>query len=334
VANVLCVVELNEGRALPVCLEVLGQARRLSTSLGATLYAVVPLGRAPRYGEDDIIAVLGRHGADKVILVTDEALGDRAAAMRWGSHGPAIVTITEALPPSLVLFGATAGARDVAPRIAARLGAAYLHDAWVELDGGDAGLALWEDTGDGGEARALPLPDGLEFPVVATIPPGRYEIAQGAEDVEVEIVPVGAHATDFDELGWQADPRGRAAVYAPQAHEAARAALSEALGGGDGRNVNEAVRLLISLDGEAPSSPLRADVRVAIGSAAETSAAHYALVGDAGAGATALATAIGRIRDGEDVSHGPNGDASKAPDAAVPSGTKDAAKDAGKDAGR
>lgn len=299
-ANVLCVVELDEGHALPVCLEVLGQGRRLSTALGATLYAVVPLGRAPRYGEDDIIAVLGRHGADKVILVTDESVGDRTAAMRWGTHGPAIVTITEALPPALVLFGATAGARDVAPRVASRLGAAYLHDAWIEL-GGDAGLSLWEDAADGSETRALPLPDGLEFPVVATIPPGRYEVARGAEDVEVEIVPVGARGVDFDELGWQADPRGRAAIYAPESREAARVALAEALGGGDGRHVNEAVRLLISLDGVGPTTPVRADVRVAIGPAAgEASTAHYALVGDAAEGATALAAAIARIRDGEE----------------------------------
>jgi electron transfer flavoprotein alpha subunit len=300
VANVLCVVELHEGRALPVCLEVLGQARRLSTTLGATLYAVVPLGRAPQYGEDDIIAVLGRHGADKVILVTDETLGDRASAMRWGTHGPAIVTITEALPPALVLFGATAGARDVAPRIAARLGAAYLHEAWIELDGSDAGLALWEDAGDGGEARALPLPDGLEFPVVATIPPGRYAVAHGSEDVEVEVVPVGARSADFDELGWQADPRGRAAVYAPEAREAARAELADALGGGDGRLVNEAVRLLIALDGAGPSTPVRADVRVAIGAAAaEAPTAHYALVGDAAEAATALARALRGDADGE-----------------------------------
>jgi hypothetical protein len=298
VANVLCVIEQHAGRALPVSLEVLGQARRLSTALGATLYAVVPLGRAPRYGEDDIIAVLGRHGADKVILVTDETLGDRAAVMRWGTHGPAIVTITEALPPALVLFGATAGARDVAPRIAARLGAAYLHDAWVELEpGSDAGLALWEDLGDGAGPRTLPLPDGLEFPVVATIPPGRYEVARGAEDVEVEIVPVAARAADFDELGWQADPRGRAAVYAPEAREAARAALAEALGGGDGRQVNESVRLLVSLDGARPTTTVRADVRVAIGAQAAEAPAHYALVEDAAEGARALAAAVAGLRD-------------------------------------
>lgn len=322
-ANVLCVVELHEGRALPVCLEVLGQGRRLSTALGATLYAVVPLGRAPRYGEDDIIAVLGRHGADKVILVTDETLGDRGATMRWGTHGPAIVTITEALPPALVLFGSTAGARDVAPRVAARLGAAYLHDAFVDLDGGDAGLALWEAGDDVSEARALPLPDGLEFPVVATIPPGRYDVAHGAEDVEVEIVPVGARAADFDELGWQADPRGRAAVYAPESRESARAALAEALGGGDGRHVNESVRLLIAIEGAAPASPVRADVRVAIGPAAgEAATAHYALVGDAADRAAALAKAIERIRDGEDAPP----PSTKAPD---PVGATPAAKDAG-----
>lgn len=301
-ANVLTVIELHEGRVLPVALEVLGQARRLSTALGATLYAVVPLGRAPRYGEDDIIAVLGRHGADKVVLVTDEALGDRAGAMRWGTHGASILTIAEALPPALVLFGATAGARDVAPRVAARLGAAYLHEGWVELaPSTEAGLALWEQLDEGGP-RALPLPDGLEFPVVATIPPGRYELAQGAEDVEVEIVPASGRGAgaDFEELGWQADPRSRAAVYGPEAREGARAALAEALGAvGDARHPTEAVRVMVSLDGARPATAVRAEVQVAIGPAAAEAAAHYALVGDAAEQAAALAAAVARIRDGE-----------------------------------
>ncbi len=56
-ANILVVVELWQGEPLPVCLEVLGQARRVATELGATLYAIVPAGQAPRYGDNDLISV-------------------------------------------------------------------------------------------------------------------------------------------------------------------------------------------------------------------------------------------------------------------------------------
>src|SRR3954469_24062788 len=158
-ANVLVVIELSEGKAMPVCLEALGQARRLSTHLGATLYAVVPMAQAPSYGEDDLIAQLAQHGADKVVLVTDESLGGASDPMRWGTHGPAIAMVSDMLPPSLLLFGATPGGREMGPRAAARMGAAFLSEAWVEMQ--DAKIQLWE--GSGAEARAIVTDGDLEF---------------------------------------------------------------------------------------------------------------------------------------------------------------------------
>jgi electron transfer flavoprotein alpha subunit len=195
VANLLVVIEVESGHARPVSLETLGQARRLGTMLGATVYTVVPLQSAPAFGDDDLIAVLSRHGADKVMLVTAEALGQTGESMRWGSHGAAIVAASEMLPPSLLLFGATAGAREVAPRAAARLSAAYVPDAWLEV--GAAGLLV--GCGSGEEARAL---DGdLDFPVVATVPLGRYTPARGDEEAEVEMVTPAGRAADFEDMG-------------------------------------------------------------------------------------------------------------------------------------
>ncbi len=123
-ANVLCVIELSMGRALPLSLEVLGQARRLSTELGATLYAVVALPRAPGWSDDDLVATLAAHGADKVVVATDETL-DGNEELRWGTHGAALSAVCDLLSPSLLLFGLTPCAREVAARAAARLGAAF-----------------------------------------------------------------------------------------------------------------------------------------------------------------------------------------------------------------
>src|SRR5712692_7571149 len=149
-ANILVMVELWRDEALPVCLEVLGQARRVATELGATLYAIVPAGQAPRYGDHDLISVLATHGADKVVLVIDGALLSATDTPRWDTHGPALAAATEMMPPALLLFGATAGSHELAARAAARLGAAYLHDAWVETRDGQ--LELWQ--GSGGSAAA------------------------------------------------------------------------------------------------------------------------------------------------------------------------------------
>jgi electron transfer flavoprotein alpha subunit len=278
VANILCVVETEGHLPLPVCLEALGQARRISTRLGATLYAVVPLAEAPRYGEDDLIAVLARHGADKVMLVVDEALGAGADGMRWGTHGAALTQVTEMVSPSLLLFGATPGGREVAARAAARMGAAYLAEAWLEVDG--EALRLWEGSGDA--ARGL---DGdLEFPVVATIPPGRYAEATGDDEAEVEIVSTSGGLADFDPLGLDEAPLGRALVLSGDAPEAieAGAVLARALGG-EARTavgVEPAIAALaISLG--PPLDGVVAEARVALDAAAAATA-HYSVTPEGG----------------------------------------------------
>ncbi len=68
-ANILTYIELEENEASPRSLAALNRGRIIATELGATLYAVLPCAATPSYDDDDIIAVLSRHGADKVILI-------------------------------------------------------------------------------------------------------------------------------------------------------------------------------------------------------------------------------------------------------------------------
>ncbi|MGZ3425144.1 MAG: hypothetical protein ACXVCV_00780, partial [Polyangia bacterium] len=256
-ANVLCVVELLQGRALPVSLEVLGQARRLSTELGATLYAVVALPRAPSWSDDDLVSTLAAHGADKVVIATDETL-DGSEELRWGTHGAALAAVCDLLSPSLLLFGATPTAREVAARAAARIGAAFLHEAWVDAANGE--LVLFE--GAGAEARTL---EGeLEFAVVATVPAGRYAVALGDDEAEVEVVATSGRGPDFDELGWEADTRTPAVVLVDDATRAAGEALASALGGelAEGR---VETRLVISLGPPCPAAGAGVERRVRLG---------------------------------------------------------------------
>lgn len=293
-ANILVVIELDGGRPLPVSLEVLGQGRRLSTRLGATLYAVVPIKQAPRYGEDDVIAVLSRHGADKVVLITDENAG---GALRWGTHGPAIAVAAETLPPSLMLFGATGGAREVAPRSAARMSAAFLANAWVEVR--DDKLQVWEGSG----ADAVGLDGDLEFPVVATVPPGRYPLAHGADEAEVEVMKAPERGSDFDELGWEADPGARPLVLAPDAGEARAAAeaLAKRLGGEvAARPPDGAPPALVLSLGPGAVAEVPAEVRVAVGDGAQAQGAHYQLAGDPAQAARALEQALAAPVDDAD----------------------------------
>lgn len=253
-ANLLCVIELLGGRALPVSLEVLGQGRRLATHLGATLYAVVALPKTPSWSNDDLVAQLAAHGADKVVLATDEALAD-GEELRWGTHGGTLSAVCDQLSPSLLLFGLTPAAREVAARAAARMGAAYLARAWIELDA-EGQLRLGE--GDGAEARAL---DGdLEFAVVATVPAGRYAIAAGDDEAEVEVLATSGKLPDFAELGVVADARPAALVVSDGGAEPWAVELAAALGGvaGAADDVHAgAARLHVSVGPPCPATERR-----------------------------------------------------------------------------
>jgi hypothetical protein len=281
VANVLCVIELLRGRALPVSLEVLGQARRVSTALGATLYAVVALPRAPSWSDDDLVATLAAHGADKVVLATDETL-DGGEELRWGTHGAALAAVCDLLSPSLLLFGATPSAREVAARAAARIGAAFLYDAWLEARDGE--LALFE--GAGAEARAL---EGeLEFAVVATVPAGRYAPALGDDEAEVEVVATSGRGADFDEVGSEADARPRAIVLVDGETRAAGQKLAAALHA-ELSSEPRAARLVITLGPPCPAAGAIVDRRVRLGAGGD---ADYVVAGAPARLAEQLARAL------------------------------------------
>ena len=273
-ANVLCVIELLGGRALPVSLEVLGQGRRVATELGATLYAVVALPKAPSWSEDDLVAQLAAHGADKVLIATDEALAD-GEELRWGTHGAPLAAVCDLLSPSLLLFGLTPAAREVAARAAARMGAAFLSRAWIDVHDGQ--LRLGE--GDGPESRAL---DGdLEFAVVATVPAGRYGYAGGDDEAEVEVVATtSGRAPDFEELGAEVEARPPLVVLSESGAEPWAMELAAALGGvaGAADDVHAgAARLCLSVGPPCPA----AERRVRLGDA--PGEVDYAVAGDAAA---------------------------------------------------
>lgn len=202
-ANLLVMMEFYRGTILSVSLEALGQARRLGTALGMTVYALVPLPSGPARGDGDITAACGLHGADKVVFLTGEALGTEGE-MRFQSFSPVLMQACTQLVPRLFLFGDTPAARDVAPRLAVRLGAAYLaRGAVLERDGQ---LLLCDTEGrhvrlitgdensgdDFGENESVPP---APPPVVMTVPPGRFELAEGIQDADMLLV--SAHERDM-----------------------------------------------------------------------------------------------------------------------------------------
>ncbi len=116
--SILVFVEQREGRVRSVSREALGEATRLAATLGGPVIGVCPAVADPG------LAALGEAGAEKVLLAVHPAFDRYDAA----GYAQAAVAAVAAVRPALVLFGASAMGRDLAPRVAARLGVGLATD--------------------------------------------------------------------------------------------------------------------------------------------------------------------------------------------------------------
>jgi len=125
-ANVLVVLEQRDGTLKRVALESLAAGRALADRLQGEAHAIA-LGPA-----GFTATAAGAHGADRVFLVADDAV----ALYQPGIYAGTIAAHAQSGYAAVVL-GATALGRDLAPRLAARLGCPLAADVTaVEVDGG------------------------------------------------------------------------------------------------------------------------------------------------------------------------------------------------------
>ena len=165
-------------------MHALREARRVGTLAGATVVAAMTC-RDPDRAARDLVPLLGRLGADRVALVHAP---DSSAVSLIDPHCDALTTVCRALAPTLLLFGDTPASRDLAPKLAARLGSAWFPDAALESDGAGE-CFLTRLTHQGTSKRSLAL-DALDRPMVAVLramPAKRPRTALG-DDVEVVLL--------------------------------------------------------------------------------------------------------------------------------------------------
>ncbi len=106
-------IETNEGKIRSVGPELLGKARALADKLEEDVVAVI-IGHDIEKDAERLI----HHGADKVIVVDDEIFKDYTT----DAYTIAMNTLIAPRKPAIVLYGATSNGRDLAPRVAARMG--------------------------------------------------------------------------------------------------------------------------------------------------------------------------------------------------------------------
>jgi electron transfer flavoprotein alpha subunit len=126
--SVLVFVEQRDGQVRSVSREALGEATRLAGALGGEVVGVCA---AP---SDPGLAALGDAGAERVLLAAHPAFARYDA----DGYAAAVAKAAEKEGPQAVLFAASAMGRDLAPRVAARLGVGLASDCTALVATGGA----------------------------------------------------------------------------------------------------------------------------------------------------------------------------------------------------
>jgi electron transfer flavoprotein alpha subunit len=196
VTAILAVCEQRDGALRKVSLEVVTGARRLADALNGTVEALV-LGPGAVSGADQ----LGRFGADTVVTLTNGAFGAYAPE----GFAQAIVGRVRAGAYAAVIFPASATGKDLAPRVAARLGTGLASDVTdLSVEGGAivavrpiyAGKALLKVKLTGQPAVLSLRPNvftAVERPKAGTAQTVAASVAAGRVVVqEIKAAPAGA----------------------------------------------------------------------------------------------------------------------------------------------
>lgn len=182
------VVVEKEGDVLAsVVLEMLGKARQLSDSLGVYVKAVL-LGESTEELRQQLIA----NGADMVYVTDDPRLSDYNTEI----YSKALGDLIEEGKPEIVLLGATGMGRDLAPRLAQRLGTALFTNCLnLEIDEMQRQLLATYPLYGGEYFQTSACPEAR--PQMATVLPGAFRppLADPSRSGKVETI-----AVDIDDV--------------------------------------------------------------------------------------------------------------------------------------
>lgn len=174
-ANVLVVAEIKEGEPKKVTLELLTVGGRIAAGLGGTLNAV-----AIGTGLGGIEAKLGAYGAKTVYVA------DGVGSYNSEGYTKILADVVAKDGSGLVFFAASSQGRDLAPRLAARLDAAFAADC-VEVDV-DGGKVKVKRPVFSGKAFATLTMDGA---AVVSLRPNSYPVGEGAGGAATAVATSG-----------------------------------------------------------------------------------------------------------------------------------------------
>lgn len=187
--------EQRQGQLQKVSLEILGKGREIADTLGQELTAVL-LGHEVAGLAQELIY----HGADRVILVDNALLGLYVNE----PYTKVLAELVEKRKPEILMMGATALGRDLAPRLSARVFTGLTADCTsLAIDEESQNLLMTRPAFGGNIMATIVCPE--HRPQMSSIRPGVmvkkrdesrkgvvevFEAALCAEDVNVEVLEV------------------------------------------------------------------------------------------------------------------------------------------------
>lgn len=151
-----------DGQISGVSFELIGKGKELANDLGTEVTAVL-VGSNVKNLADELAA----YGADKVIVVDDPILKDYTTE----PYAHAMDAVIQKYKPEIVLYGATAIGRDLAPRISARVKTGLTADCTkLEVDAETKNLRMTRPAFGGNIMATILCPNNR--PQMATVRPG------------------------------------------------------------------------------------------------------------------------------------------------------------------
>ncbi|HBG7071574.1 electron transfer flavoprotein subunit alpha/FixB family protein [Clostridioides difficile] len=154
--------EQREGKINPVTIELIGEGRKLADQLGKELEVVIA-----GYEVEKEVEELLHYSVDKVYYINDPLLKD----FTTDGYAISIANLIERKKPEVVLVGATSIGRDIAPRIAGKVGTGLTADCTkLEIDSTDNKLLQTRPAFGGNLMATIVCPKNR--PQMSTVRPG------------------------------------------------------------------------------------------------------------------------------------------------------------------
>lgn len=199
--GVFVFAQQEDNKLTGVSMELVSKAKELAEALDTEVTAVV-LG----YEIGDMANKLGRYGADNVILADAPEL----KVYMTEPYAHVLTSIIQEKKPEIVLYGATAIGRDLAPRVSARVHTGLTADCTgLEVDPETKNLRMTRPAFGGNIMATIICPDYR--PQMATVRPGvmqrispieshakveNYKVELPKESINVEIMDIVKKVSD------------------------------------------------------------------------------------------------------------------------------------------